>query len=155
MVFTHLGKGRALKNPHITSKAGYFLAAGEALRREFNTDLKKEGRRWRLIVNEQIVQVKSRRSGDWPFDDPERELRGDAQFMIFVDLGAGKDPLYYVMKQAELREIMASKHQNWLNTQVDGKRPRTPESKQQSLRTSDVEAYLGQWDLLQGNESRG
>jgi hypothetical protein len=133
----------------LTSKAGYHLAAGEALRRGYKADLAKDGRRWRLTVNDAPVQVKSHRSGDWPFADPEKEVWEETAFMIFVDLAPEEGPTYYVIEKDELRSILKAMHEDFLRCQKDGGRPRNPESKQQSLKTSDLEPYRGKWDLLQ------
>jgi hypothetical protein len=95
-----------------------------------------------MILNDQIA-VRSRRSGDWSVRDYQREVPEVAVALVYVDYTARK-PGYYIVPAGEAREIL-KKHYDAHRDDHGGERPRTPESGHVGLRLSGIQHRRDAW----------
>jgi hypothetical protein len=105
-----------------------------------------------MILNDQIA-VRSRRSGDWSIRDYQREVPADAVALVYVDYTARK-PGYYIVPAGEAREIL-KKHYDAHRVDHGGERPRTPDSGHVGLRLSEIQHRRDAWTSWAAADAHG
>lgn len=97
------------------------------------------------------VVVKSKTSGSWQTTiaegDPNR-VRRDVMW-VFVDLGAGGNPSYFVAPDRWVREDIRQNHSEYLKRH-GGRRPQTVDSQHHSIQPERVALWRDRWDLITG-----
>lgn len=111
------------------------------------------------------LQVKAIRSGSVSFDAKrymELEFQGDRQVIaeqesdpndamviVFVAIGMAQgSDRFYLLRHSELRGMIFRNHDAWL-AKHGGIRPRNPKSTHTAVSLEDLEAYLGNWALVE------
>lgn len=112
--------------------------------------MKTEERRYRLVVDGKLVQVFSRRRGDWQLTDATRPLSPDTDAVVFVDFSIVPTDFYPVLADWFRRDV-ADRYAAHLE-QV-GTRPRNPNSRHYAVRTKHVAPWRGRWDVLRDADS--
>ena len=114
-------------------------------------EVKPEERRYRLVVDGKLVQVFSRRSGDWQLTDATQPLVPDTDAVVFVDFSV-EPTQFYPVPAAWFREDVAKRYAAHL-ARV-GTRPRNPDSRHHAVHTEHVAQWRGRWeDALRDAES--
>ena len=100
-----------------------------------------------MILNGQIG-VRSRRSGEWPIRDYQREVPSGTVAVVYVDY-TDRKPEYYIMPADELREILNEHYHAHLDAH-GGQRPRSPESGNVGLRLGEIQHRHDAWTSWSG-----
>jgi DNA-binding transcriptional regulator YhcF (GntR family) len=105
------------------------------------------GRTTRLMIDDRIVQVNSRRQpgSPWQFN-LNRPVVEDAVAVIFVDL-TGDYPDFYIAPGQWVRDDVKRHHAEWLKSK-GGVRPRTPSSDHHSIKLDRVKGWHQRWDAI-------
>lgn len=111
------------------------------------------------------LQVKAIRSGSVSFD-AKRYMRlefqgdrqviaeqesdpNDAMVIVFVAIGMAQgSDRFYLLRHSELRSLIFRNHGAWL-AKHGGIRPRNPKSTHTAVSLEDLEAYHGNWALVE------
>jgi DNA-binding transcriptional regulator YhcF (GntR family) len=125
-----------------------FTAAAAALAHGYR-DVHVAGPQTRLIVDDRIAQVSSRRApgSPWQFN-AIRPVVEDAVAVIFVDL-TGDYPDFYIAPAQWVRDDVKRHHEAWLESK-GGVRPRNPASEHHALELDRITQWHQRWDLLSG-----
>lgn len=105
------------------------------------------GRTTRLMIDDRIVQVNSRRQpgSPWQFN-LNRPVVEDAVAVILVDL-TGDYPDFYIAPAQWVRDDVKHHHAEWLKTK-GGVRPRTPSSDHHSINLDRIKSWHQRWDAI-------
>lgn len=137
-------KFKHLNNDQV-HQVGSYIAATEAVLNGHKVDVVAEGRRYRLLVNGHLVQVFTRRAGDWQ-PNAVQPIAEDTVGVVFVDL-AQSEPEFYVTTGDWLRHDVAKHYKRYLAAH-GGTRRDNPESQHHKVSTARVAAWRDQWDVL-------
>jgi len=101
----------------------------------------------RLMIDDRIVQVNSRRQpgSPWQFN-LNRSVVEDAVAVIFVDL-TGDYPDYYIAPAQWVRDNVQHHHEEWLKSK-GGTRPRTPSSDHHAVHFDRIKDWHQRWDTI-------
>jgi hypothetical protein len=130
-----------------------FSAAAAALANGYH-DVHVAGPSTRLIVDDRIAQVNSRRQpgSPWQFN-LNRVVVEDAVAVIFVDL-TGDHPEFYIAPAQWVRDEAKRHFDEWLESK-GGRRPRNPESTHCTLELDHIRHWHRRWDVLALGENSG
>lgn len=97
------------------------------------------------------IQVKTKvHGGRWAADirdgRPRQEPPDETRFWVLVDLSKGA-PEYYVVPAWWMVNSIYTEHQKFLDKH-GGKRPRSPDSTDHSIKVEHVEQWKDRWDIL-------
>jgi hypothetical protein len=128
-----------------------YSAAAAALANGFR-DVHVVGSTTRLVIDDRIAQVNSRRApgSPWQFS-LNRIVVVDAVAVIFVDL-TGDHPEFYIAPAQWVRDTVNQQHNEWLDSKDDRRRPRTPESDHTKLALDHIRDWHRRWDVLADDE---
>lgn len=130
-----------------------FSAAAAALANGYK-DVEVVGRSTRIMVDDRIAQVNSRRAPGSPWQlDLNRIVVKDAVAAIFVDL-TGDHPEFYIAPAQWVRDEVERRHKEWLDSK-GGRRPRNPESTHTALELDHISQWHRRWDVLAPGENSG
>ena len=101
-----------------------------------------------MILNGQIG-VRSRRSGEWPIRDYQREVPSGTVAVVYVDY-TDRKPEYYIMPADELREILNEHYHAHLDAH-GGQRPRSPLSGNVGLGLGEIQHRHDAWTSWVGS----
>lgn len=123
-----------------------FSAAAAALAHG-HRDVHVAGPQTRLIIDDRIAQVSSRRQpgSPWQFN-ANRPVVQDAVAVIFVDLTRDY-PDFYVAPAQWVRDDVKRHHEAWLESK-GGVRPRNPASEHHALELDRIKQWHQRWDVL-------
>ncbi|ROP37435.1 hypothetical protein [Saccharothrix texasensis] len=137
-----------LKNNDQVHAYAVYRAAAEAMAQTGVTvEVKSEPGRYRLKVASRLVQVISRRSGDWQIKDAYKPLAPDTDVVIFVDL-EGEEPTYYPVPGDWFRHDLAKRYAAYM-AKV-GERRQNPDTHHYAVKDSYVVRWESRWDVLTG-----
>jgi len=140
-----------LNNDQVHAVAAFTSAAEAVIQTRRPVEVKPEERRYRLVVDSKLVQVFSRRSGDWQLNDATQPLVHDTDAVVFVDF-SDEPTQFYPVPAAWFREDVAKRYAAHL-ARV-GTRPRNPDSRHHAVHTEHVAQWRGRWeDALRDAES--
>ena len=140
-----------LNNDQVHAVAAFTSAAEAVIQTRRPVEVKPEERRYRLVVDGKLVQVFSRRSGDWQLTDATQPLVPDTDAVVFVDFSV-EPTQFYPVPAAWFREDVAKRYAAHL-ARV-GTRPRNPDSRHHAVHTEHVVQWRGRWeDALRDAES--
>jgi hypothetical protein len=140
-----------LNNDQVHAVAAFTSAAEAVIQTRRPVEVKPEERRYRLVVDGKLVQVFSRRSGDWQLTDATQPLVPDTDAVVFVDFSV-EPTQFYPVPAAWFREDVAKRYAAHL-ARV-GTRPRNPDSRHHAVHTEHVAQWRGRWeDALRDAES--
>jgi len=136
---------RRLDNRQVHNFARYSAAAA-ALANGYR-DVHVVGATTRLIVDDRMAQVNSRRlaGSPWQFSI-SRVVVDDAVAVIFVDL-TGDHPDFYIAPAQWVRDEVKRRFEQWLDSK-GGTRPRNPESDHATLELDHISRWHRRWDVL-------
>lgn len=126
-------------------QVGIYIAATEAVLHQHRVEVVPEERRYRLRVNGLLVQVFTRRSGDWQ-TSADQPVAEDTDGVVFLDLGSA-EPSFYVTPADWLREDVAKHYRDYLEAH-GGTRRDNPESRHHKVTTKRVSQWQDRWDVL-------
>jgi hypothetical protein len=123
-----------------------FTAAAAALAHG-HRDVHVAGPQTRLIIDDRIAQVSSRRApgSPWQFN-ANRPVVQDAAAVIFVDL-TGDYPDFYIAPAQWVRDDVKRHHEAWIESK-GGVRPRNPASEHHALELDRIKQWHQRWDVL-------
>jgi len=105
------------------------------------------GRTTRLMIDDRIVQVNSRRQPESPWQfSLSRPVVEDAVAVIFVDL-TGDYPDFYIAPAQWVRDDVKHNHAQWLKSK-GGVRPRTPSSDHHGVKLDRIKGWHQRWDAI-------
>lgn len=140
-----------LNNDQVHAVAAFTSAAEAVIQTRRPVEVKPEERRYRLVVDGKLVQVFSRRSGDWQLTDATQPLVPDTDAVVFVDFSVELTQ-FYPVPAAWFREDVAKRYAAHLDRV--GTRPRNPDSRHHAVHTEHVAQWRGRWeDALRDAES--
>ena len=140
-----------LNNDQVHAVAAFTSAAEAVIQTRRPVEVKPEERRYRLVVDGKLVQVFSRRSGDWQLTDATQPLVPETDAVVFVDFSV-EPTQFYPVPAAWFREDVAKRYAAHL-ARV-GTRPRNPDSRHHAVHTEHVAQWRGRWeDALRDAES--
>ena len=140
-----------LNNDQVHAVAAFTSAAEAVIQTRRPVEVKPEERRYRLVVDGKLVQVFTRRSGDWQLTDATQPLVPDTDAVVFVDFSV-EPTQFYPVPAAWFREDVAKRYAAHL-ARV-GTRPRNPDSRHHAVHTEHVAQWRGRWeDALRDAES--
>lgn len=123
-----------------------FSAAAAALAHGYR-DVHVAGPQTRLIIDDRIAQVSSRRQPGSPWQlNASRPVVQDAVAVIFVDLTRDY-PDFYVAPAEWVRGDVKRHHDAWLKSK-GGIRPRNPASEHHALEVDRIRQWHQRWDIL-------
>jgi hypothetical protein len=113
------------------------------------------------------VQVKAIRGGSWQFDgtkflnirfrrkgdtitqivEGKKQLPSPGLIYIFVKIGSAGSDEFYILKLADIQDIIFTKYSDWL-FKHGGKRPRKPDSTHNSVLPKDLSKFRDNWQLI-------
>lgn len=130
-----------------------FSAAAAALANGYR-DVHVAGPSTRLIIDDRIAQVNSRRQpgSPWQFSI-NRVVIDDAVAVIFVDL-TGDHPEFYIAPAQWVRDEVERHYRKWLESK-GGTRPRNPASDHATLKLDQISQWHRRWDVLADSENPG
>jgi hypothetical protein len=136
-----------LSNDQIHAVATHLVVAEVIVQTRLPVDVQPEGRRYRVRVGRSaaLVQVFSRRSGDWQLDI-KNPLAPDTQAAVFVDF-ARSPAEFYIVPADELRDDVRMRYEEYVGRSGGG-RPKNSGSRHHAVRTSHVTQWYGRWDVL-------
>lgn len=137
-------KFKDLNNDQV-HQAGIYITAAEAVLQECKVEVIAEDRRFRLRLNGKLVQVFTRRSGDWQ-PNALQPIADDTDGVVFLDLAADV-PQFYVTSGEWLRDDVEKHHGDYLATH-GGIRRDSPASHHHKVTTERVAAWQDRWDVL-------
>ena len=126
-------------------QAGIYLTAAEAVVRKHKVEVIAEDRRFRLKLGDKLVQVFTRRSGDWQ-PNALHPIADDTDGVVFLDL-AGDAPQFYVTTGDWLRDDVEKHHGAYLAAH-GGTRRDNPASRHHKVTAQRVAAWRDRWDAL-------
>ena len=126
-------------------QVGIYMTAAEAVLKRCKVKVVAEGRRLRLRVNGKIVQVFTRRSGDWQANAIQ-PISDDTEAVVFLDL-AMDEPKFYVTPGKWLRDDVGTHYGDYLAAH-GGTRRDNPDSRHHKVTTKRVSAWRNRWDVL-------
>jgi DNA-binding transcriptional regulator YhcF (GntR family) len=123
-----------------------FTAAAAALAYGYR-EVNVVGRQTRLLIDDRVAQVSSRRQpgSPWQFN-LTRPVVDDAVAVIFVDL-TGDYPDFYIAPAQWVRDDVKRHHDAWLETK-GGVRPRNPASDHTAIELDRISQWHQRWDVL-------
>jgi hypothetical protein len=140
MKYTHLNNDQV-------HQVGTYIAATEAVLQGHRVEVVPEERRYRLRVNGKLVQVFTRRAGDWQ-PNGMQPVADDTEGVIFLDLAAD-EPEFYVAAGDWLRDDVAKHYGDYVAAH-GGTRRDNPESRHHKVTTKRVAQWRDRWDVLGG-----
>lgn len=123
-----------------------FSAAAAALAYGYR-DVHVAGPQTRLLIDDQIAQVSSRRQPGSPWQiNLNRPVVEDAVAVIFVDL-TGDYPDFYIAPAQWVRDDVKRHHDAWLESK-GGVRPRNPAADHHAVELDRIRQWRQCWDIL-------
>jgi len=130
---------------HAKQEAGRHLVAAEALLRGFSAEIQTAGRLGWVLINGRHVEVHTTTS-EWSLNGPLVKPEADA--VVFVRRSTdGRPHEYFVATRADALAALEADMAEYLSRH-GGRRPRTPESDQQTLHRSIAEPWRDRRDVL-------
>ena len=133
-------------SPHAVQEAGRHLVAAEALLRGCSAEVRKQGRHGWVQVNGRRVEVHIAKD-EWPLTGAV--VQPEADVVVFVrrsdTISAPHE--YFIATRAEVLDALAADMAAFL-ARHGGRRPRTPDSDQQTLHRALAEPWRDRWSLL-------
>jgi hypothetical protein len=135
----------ALSTDQLHAVAAHLALAEVIIQTQLPAEVKPEERRYRLRVDGKLVQVISRRTGDWQVTDVHHPLLPDTDAVILADF-IPASPEFYVVPADPFRQGVTERHAEFMARVRQ--RPKNPDSRHHRVRTIDVAQWLGCWDVL-------
>lgn len=130
---------------HAVQAAGLHLVAAEAMLRGVNAEIRREGRLSWVRAGARRIEVHIAK-GEWPLTG--RRVQSEADIVVFILRGETTTHEYFIATRAEVLAVLDEDMKAWLATQPDGKRPRNPDTDEQTLRPKLAEPWRDRWYLL-------
>lgn len=137
-------EGSRRLSSHAVQAAGRHLVAGEALLQGFTAEIQKGGRLGWVLINGLRAEVHVSTS-DWPLTG--NLIQPEADAAVFVRRGKQGRHEYFIAKRdvvmAALDADMEAQMREW-----GGRRPRNPDSDEQTLWAGIAEPWRDCWDIF-------
>lgn len=136
--------GRRLSS-HAVQEAGRHLVAAEAMLRGYSAEVQKQGRHGWVMINGARVEVHIAKD-EWPLTG--HLVQPEASAVVFVrrSTDGGAHEFFIATRDVALAALRAD--MDAFLDRNSGKRPRTPESDQQTLHKAIAEPWRDRWGVL-------